>query len=116
VFKDLGLVSQVFDEQILQSLQGHIAVGHCRYSTTGATIWENAQPIFRTTETGSGLSFAHNGNLVNTAELRERTLAAGLKPHAGLTGSSSDSDLVCGLLAANAAEGHRGGGARTAAD
>ncbi|WP_103337907.1 amidophosphoribosyltransferase [Amycolatopsis sp. CA-126428] len=104
VFKDLGLVSQVFDEQILQSLQGHIAVGHCRYSTTGATIWENAQPIFRTTATGSGLSFAHNGNLVNTAELRERTLEAGLKPHAGLTGSSSDSDLICGLLAANAAD------------
>ncbi|MCR6486922.1 amidophosphoribosyltransferase [Amycolatopsis sp. OK19-0408] len=104
VFKDLGLVSQVFDEQILQSLQGHIAVGHCRYSTTGATIWENAQPIFRTTDTGSGLSFAHNGNLVNTAELRERTIEAGLKPHAGLTGSSSDSDLVCGLLAANAAD------------
>ncbi|MDT8910713.1 amidophosphoribosyltransferase [Amycolatopsis sp. PS_44_ISF1] len=104
VFKDLGLVSQVFDEQVLQSLQGHIAVGHCRYSTTGATIWENAQPIFRTTPTGSGLSFAHNGNLVNTSELRERTVAAGLKPHAGLTGSSSDSDLVCGLLAANAAD------------
>ncbi|MEV7093840.1 amidophosphoribosyltransferase [Amycolatopsis sp. NPDC051045] len=104
VFKDLGLVSQVFDEQTLQSLQGHIAVGHCRYSTTGATIWENAQPIFRTTATGSGLSFAHNGNLVNTAELRERTIEAGLKPHAGLTGSSSDSDLICGLLAANAAD------------
>ncbi|WP_370945526.1 amidophosphoribosyltransferase [Amycolatopsis sp. cg5] len=104
VFKDLGLVSQVFDEQILQSLQGHIAVGHCRYSTTGATIWENAQPIFRTTATGSGLSFAHNGNLVNTAELRQRTLDAGIKPHAGLTGSSSDSDLVCGLLAAAAAD------------
>jgi amidophosphoribosyltransferase len=104
VFKDLGLVSQVFDEQVLQSLQGHIAVGHCRYSTTGATIWENAQPIFRTTATGSGLSFAHNGNLVNTSELRERTIAAGLKPHSGLTGSSSDSDLICGLLAANAAD------------
>ncbi|MBN6035901.1 amidophosphoribosyltransferase [Amycolatopsis sp. 195334CR] len=104
VFKDLGLVSQVFDEQVLSSLQGHIAVGHCRYSTTGSTIWENAQPIFRTTDTGSGLSFAHNGNLVNTAELRERTLAAGLKPHAGLTGSSSDSDLVCGLLASAAAD------------
>jgi amidophosphoribosyltransferase len=104
VFKDLGLVSQVFDEQILQSLQGYVAVGHCRYSTTGATIWENAQPIFRTTATGSGLSFAHNGNLVNTAELRQRTIDAGLKPHMQLTGSSSDSDLVCGLLAANAAD------------
>ncbi|HJQ44955.1 MAG TPA: amidophosphoribosyltransferase [Amycolatopsis sp.] len=104
VFKDLGLVSQVFDEQILSSLQGYIAVGHCRYSTTGSSTWENAQPTFRTTATGSGLSFAHNGNLVNTAELRDRTKATGLKPHAGLTGSSSDSDLVCGLLAATAAD------------
>ncbi|HVV13939.1 amidophosphoribosyltransferase [Amycolatopsis sp.] len=104
VFKDLGLVSQVFDEQVLSSLQGHIAVGHCRYSTTGSSTWENAQPTFRTTATGSGISFAHNGNLVNTAELRDRTLAAGLKPHGGLTGSSSDSDLVAGLLAAEAAD------------
>jgi amidophosphoribosyltransferase len=104
VFKDLGLVSQVFDEQVLSSLQGHVSVGHCRYSTTGSTVWENAQPIFRTTDTGSGVSFAHNGNLVNTAELRDRTLAAGLKPHAGLTGSSSDSDLICGLLASDAAD------------
>ena len=104
VFKDVGLVSQVFDEQILQSLQGHIAVGHTRYSTTGGSVWENAQPMFRTTATGSGLSFAHNGNLVNTAELRDRTEKAGIKPHAGLSGSSSDSDLVCGLLAATAAD------------
>jgi len=104
VFKDVGLVSQVFDEQILQSLQGHIAVGHCRYSTTGGSVWENAQPMFRTTATGSGLSFAHNGNLVNTAELRDRTDKAGIKPHMGLTGSSSDSDLICGLLAATAAD------------
>jgi amidophosphoribosyltransferase len=104
VFKDLGLVSQVFNEQVLSSLQGHIAVGHCRYSTSGSTIWENAQPIFRTTSTGSGLSFAHNGNLVNTAELRQRTLAAGLKPHGELTGSTSDSDLMCGLLAEAAAD------------
>nr|MBA3906889.1 amidophosphoribosyltransferase [Pseudonocardiales bacterium] len=41
VYKDLGLVSQVFDEQVLSSLKGHIAVGHCRYSTTGSTTWEN---------------------------------------------------------------------------
>ncbi|WP_430540428.1 class II glutamine amidotransferase, partial [Mycolicibacterium poriferae] len=71
VFKDLGLVSQVFDEQTLSSLRGHLAVGHCRYSTTGATTWENAQPTFRTTAAGSGLALGHNGNLVNTAELRE---------------------------------------------
>src|SRR4030095_10289695 len=62
-------VSQVFDEQVLCSLRGHIAVGHCRYSTTGSTTWENAQPTFRTTAAGTGLALGHNGNLVNSAEL-----------------------------------------------
>ena len=71
VFKDLGLVSQVFDEQVLSSLRGHLAIGHVRYSTTGSTTWENAQPTFRTTATGSGIALGHNGNLVNTAELRD---------------------------------------------
>ena len=101
VFKDLGLVSQVFDEQVLVSLRGHIAVGHCRYSTTGSTTWENAQPTFRTTATGSGLSLGHNGNLVNTAELRDRARAAGIATNNGAT---TDSDLLCGLLAATAAD------------
>lgn len=105
VFKDLGLVSQVFDEQVLVSLQGHIAVGHCRYSTTGSTTWENAQPTFRTTATGSGISLGHNGNLVNTAELRDRARALGV-PMSGSnsTGATSDSDLLTGLLAASAAD------------
>ena len=49
VFKDLGLVSQVFDEQTLAAMEGHVAVGHCRYSTSGSTTWENAQPVFRNT-------------------------------------------------------------------
>ena len=97
VFKDLGLVSQVFDEQVLQSLRGHVAVGHCRYSTTGSTTWENAQPTFRTTATGSGMSLGHNGNLVNTAELLERARELGVITKNGAT---TDSDLVCGLLAA----------------
>lgn len=70
VFKDMGLVSQVFDETSLGSLQGHIAVGHARYSTTGASVWENAQPTFRATAHGS-IALGHNGNLVNTAELAE---------------------------------------------
>lgn len=107
VFKDLGLVSQVFDEQVLSSLRGHVAVGHCRYSTTGSGTWENAQPMFRSTTEGGGLSLGHNGNLVNTAELAERTAAANIKPLPGLTGSSSDSDLVAGLLA-DAATAERG--------
>jgi amidophosphoribosyltransferase len=110
VFKDLGLVSQVFDEQTLSSLPGHIAVGHCRYSTTGSTTWENAQPTFRTTATGSGLALGHNGNLVNTAELRERARAEGLlaggtaAPRPSLEPATTDSDLVTGLLAAGAAD------------
>ncbi|MFC6091365.1 amidophosphoribosyltransferase [Saccharothrix sp. BKS2] len=101
VFKDLGLVSQVFDEQVLSSLHGYVAVGHCRYSTTGSTTWENAQPTFRTTATGSGLSLGHNGNLVNTAELLVKARDAGVDTKRGAT---TDSDLVCGLLAAHAAD------------
>ncbi|WP_433266365.1 amidophosphoribosyltransferase [Actinosynnema sp. CS-041913] len=101
VFKDLGLVSQVFDEQVLSSLRGHVAVGHCRYSTTGSTTWENAQPTFRTTATGSGLSLGHNGNLVNTAELLVKAREVGVDTRHGAT---TDSDLVCGLLAAAAAD------------
>ena len=62
----------MFDEQTLSSLPGHIAVGHCRYSTTGSTTWENAQPTFAITEVGSGIALGHNGNLVNTVELAAR--------------------------------------------
>jgi len=101
VFKDLGLVSQVFDELTLSSLRGHVAVGHTRYSTTGSTTWENAQPTFRTTAAGSGLALGHNGNLVNTAELLGTAREAGIVDPKGAT---TDSDLVCGLLAHAAAD------------
>src|SRR5919107_1989708 len=106
VFKDLGLVSQVFDEQVLSSLRGHLAIGHVRYSTTGSTTWENAQPTFRTTATGSGLVLGHNGNLVNTAELRDEVAALRGRQDArrGEVQASTDSDLVCELLAATAAD------------
>ncbi|MGW6335603.1 amidophosphoribosyltransferase [Nocardia rhamnosiphila] len=102
VFKDLGLVSQVFDEQTLAAMPGHVAVGHCRYSTTGATTWENAQPIFRTTAVGSGLALGHNGNLVNTAELADRARELGLVAGPGRPGAvsaTSDSDVMTALLA-----------------
>ena len=69
VYKDMGLVSQVFDETTLDSLKGHLAIGHSRYSTTGASTWQNAQPTFRPTADGS-IALGHNGNLINTAELR----------------------------------------------
>ncbi|GGM16823.1 amidophosphoribosyltransferase [Nakamurella endophytica] len=102
VFKDLGLVSQVFDEQTLSSLRGHIAVGHCRYSTTGSTTWENAQPTFATTEVGSGLALGHNGNLVNTAELA--LLANNLPGRSGRSKCTTDSDILTRLLAAAATD------------
>ncbi|EUA23385.1 glutamine amidotransferase domain protein [Mycobacterium xenopi 4042] len=78
VFKDLGLVSQVFDEQTLAAMPGHVAIGHCRYSTTGQTTWENAQPVFRTTTAGTGVALGHNGNIVNSTVLVTRAREAGL--------------------------------------
>lgn len=104
VYKDMGLVAQVFTEAALESLQGHLAVGHTRYSTTGSSIWQNAQPTFRATGTGS-LALAHNGNLTNTAELRRRVAEAtdrGELPFpAGRATpvATTDTDLVTALLA-----------------
>ncbi|WP_129844010.1 amidophosphoribosyltransferase [Streptomyces sp. RFCAC02] len=99
VFKDMGLVSQVFDETSLGSLPGHIAVGHTRYSTTGAPTWENAQPTFQATGHGS-IALGHNGNLVNTAELAR--LAAALPGGRGprhRVAATNDTELVTVLLA-----------------
>lgn len=73
-YKNMGLVSQVFSEPILKDLPGYIAVGHTRYSTTGSSRIVNAQPVVVETPLGS-LSLAHNGNLVNTVDLREQLLA-----------------------------------------
>jgi len=94
VYKDMGLVSRVFDERTLATLQGHLAIGHTRYSTTGGSSWENAQPTFKTNAAGGGIALAHNGNLTNTAEL-----ASGLERHGSAT---TDSDVVAELLAAEA--------------
>jgi amidophosphoribosyltransferase len=105
VFKDLGLVSQVFDEQTLAAMSGHVAIGHCRYSTTGSTTWENAQPIFRTTAVGTGLALGHNGNLVNTAELAGEARRAGLiNDRLPTAAATSDSDVMTALLAHAAAD------------
>jgi amidophosphoribosyltransferase len=91
VYRELGLVSQVFDERTLATLQGDLAIGHNRYSTTGSTTWENAQPSFKTDGT-HGLALGHNGNLVNTGELARRVGPRGP--------ATTDSDLVSSLLAA----------------
>jgi amidophosphoribosyltransferase len=109
VHKEMGLVAQVFDEPALTALRGHIAVGHCRYSTTGASTWANAQPTFRSTGTVS-LALGHNGNLINTRELA--ALLDGTGP--GSTGivATSDTDVLTALFlsdhAARPEDGHAG--------
>ncbi|WP_084079315.1 amidophosphoribosyltransferase [Demequina sp. NBRC 110057] len=70
VYKDMGLVSQVFDEAALEALTGHMAVGHARYSTAGASTWANAQPTLGPTKNGT-VALGHNGNLTNTHRLLE---------------------------------------------
>ena len=98
VFKDMGLVSQVFNENDLKTLKGHIAIGHCRYSTTGSSVWENAQPTLRATNEGS-LALAHNGNLTNTGDLAEKASGEGLKLDGEIT---TDTEIMTALLAGSA--------------
>ncbi|MGH3370089.1 MAG: amidophosphoribosyltransferase, partial [Nocardioidaceae bacterium] len=99
VYKDMGLVSQVFDETSLNSLRGHLAIGHCRYSTTGGSFWENAQPTIGGTAQGS-VALAHNGNLVNSSELRDllRDRHSGAVSGEPGRGNTTDTALVTGLL------------------
>jgi amidophosphoribosyltransferase len=104
VFKDLGLVSQVFDEPTLAPMHGHVAIGHCRYSTTGQTTWENAQPVFRNTAAGTGVALGHNGNLVNSTELVARAREAGLVNTRVAGAATTDSDVLGALLAHGAAD------------
>ena len=102
VYKDMGLVSQVFDEATLSSMPGDHAIGHARYSTTGASHWANAQPTLGTTPHGT-LCLAHNGNLTNSADLYDRLLAknGGKPPAFGelAQGNTTDTALVTALLA-----------------
>lgn len=94
VYKEVGLVSQVFKESTLRSLTGQAAIGHTRYSTTGSTGWRNAQPVIRSRTTGGSLALAHNGNLVNTDELRHELLHNGTRLE-----STSDTEVIAALLA-----------------
>ena len=103
VYKDMGLVSQVFDESSLSSMKGHLAIGHTRYSTTGGSTWENAQPTLGGSDQGT-VALAHNGNLINTVELREMVdeLHIGREIRGELArGNTSDTALVTTLLAAD---------------
>jgi amidophosphoribosyltransferase len=93
LYKNMGLVSQVFNEAILQELTGNLAVGHTRYSTTGSSRMVNAQPAIVSTRLGQ-LALAHNGNLVNTAELREDLL----QRNCNLI-TTTDSELIAWAIA-----------------
>jgi len=98
IYKDLGLVSEVFNEEKLKTLQGNCAIGHVRYSTTGANIWENSQPILKNYKGGT-FSLAHNGNLVNQEELKVK-----LKEKSVQIYSSTDSEIISNLIKTNPEE------------
>ena len=101
VVKDQGLVASVFNDRTLAGLHGHLAIGHCRYSTTGSSTWRNAQPAYRSV--GDRMfALGHNGNLVNTEAL---VTEAGMLPGT----VTSDSDLVAELIAAELAQEPAGG-------
>lgn len=101
IYKDIGLVSQVFDESTLTALNGHIALGHCRYSTTGGGQWSNGQPTLGETPHGT-VALGHNGNLTNSAELYDRLVErnGGVTPSFGelAQGNTTDTALVTALL------------------
>ncbi len=99
VYKDIGLVSQVFDDAALSSLPGHIAIGHTRYATQGAATWENAQPTLGPTAAGT-VALGHNGNLTNThrlMELAQERYGTDLRGELG-RGSSTDTAVITTLL------------------
>jgi len=95
--RDLGLVSQVFDEQSLRALGGDLAVGHVRYSTTGSNAWENSQPVWRSDR--HEIALAHNGNLTNAVELH-----AELRDRGVAFSSTSDSEIIAALIATHPAD------------
>jgi amidophosphoribosyltransferase len=93
VLRDMGLVAQVFTEQNLSGLQGDVAIGHTRYSTTGSSQWSNAQPIVQHGRART-VTLGHNGNLTNAEQLRAELFAEGIKLH-----STSDTELIAALIA-----------------
>jgi amidophosphoribosyltransferase len=92
--RDTGLVSQVFDEEKLRALDGDMAIGHVRYSTTGGGSWENSQPVWR--DDGREVALAHNGNLTNAVELYNELTEQGVRFR-----GTSDSEIIAALLSVN---------------
>ncbi|MEI6447549.1 MAG: amidophosphoribosyltransferase [Actinomycetes bacterium] len=95
--RDTGLVAQVFDQHTLGSLDGDLAIGHVRYSTTGSSAWENAQPVYRSDR--REIALAHNGNLTDVEVLRTELKADGVELR-----STSDTELMAALLSTHKAE------------
>jgi amidophosphoribosyltransferase len=93
VHKELGLVAEVFSDEVLDGLQGHAAVGHVRYSTRGTNSIANAQPLVGQSRLGP-LAIAHNGNLVNAPVIRDLLEDSGV-----MFQTSSDSEVILNLLA-----------------
>jgi amidophosphoribosyltransferase len=91
--RDMGLVTQVFDEQKLRGLRGELAIGHTRYSTTGSSQWWNAQPLVQHGSTRT-IALGHNGNLTNAGELR-----AELAAHGHRLATTADSEVIAALIA-----------------
>ena len=99
VYKDMGLVSQVFTESDLATLTGNLAIGHCRYSTTGSSTWNNAQPTLRATNHGT-LALAHNGNLTNTGDLAEKLSKIITEKNDHGLHATTDTEIMTALIAA----------------
>jgi amidophosphoribosyltransferase len=97
IYKDMGLVSQVFTETDLASLTGDLAIGHCRYSTTGSSTWVNAQPTLRPTKYGT-LALAHNGNLTNTGDLAEMVQKLEGDNAKSGRGATTDTEIMTALI------------------
>jgi amidophosphoribosyltransferase len=97
IYKDMGLVSQVFTETDLASLTGDLAIGHCRYSTTGSSTWVNAQPTLRPTKYGT-LALAHNGNLTNTGDLAEMVQKLEGAAAKNGRGATTDTEIMTALI------------------
>ena len=95
--RELGLVAQVFDGRSLRALTGSMALGHVRYSTTGSSAWENAQPVWRSDR--RQLALAHNGNLINAVQLHSELSDRGVTFR-----STSDSEIIAALLSTHEAD------------
>ncbi|MEN6522025.1 MAG: amidophosphoribosyltransferase [Armatimonadota bacterium] len=98
VHKDMGLVTQVFTEDVLSKLSGGLAIGHTRYSTTGSSVLRNVQPIECTRKNNECFALAHNGDLINAAEVRAEMEAEGVQ-----FDTTNDSEVIAKIIASSSA-------------